>query len=356
MLLQELEKRKLIHPPRWLADNCIYLTYMGSVAYGVSSDTSDCDVYGICIPKKVMVFPHLDGQILGFGNQQEVFNQWQEHHIVDVDAAAGKGKEYDFSVYSIVRYFQLCMENNPNIVDSIFTPLNCVIHISRIGNIIRENRRLFLHKGCYHKFLGYAHSQLSKIQNKKHVGLDDVLVFEEEHGIPNTTKLVDVQIEMKRRSMKQAINFTQLNDEALEKYHKLFSLMNSNSKRAENVKVEGFDLKFSYHLVRLADEAEQILTLGDLDLTRAAEHMKAVRRGEVSEEDLRNWFSERERTLERLYSESKLQHTPPQEKIKALLLNCLEEHYGSLENCITTVDSSLEALKSIRKILDNLNM
>lgn len=26
MLLQDLEKKKLIHPPEWLPDNCYYLT------------------------------------------------------------------------------------------------------------------------------------------------------------------------------------------------------------------------------------------------------------------------------------------------------------------------------------------
>ena len=40
MLLQELENKNLIHPPEWLSHNCHYLSIMGSVAYGVSSDTS----------------------------------------------------------------------------------------------------------------------------------------------------------------------------------------------------------------------------------------------------------------------------------------------------------------------------
>ena len=34
-----------LHPPSWLPDNLCYETMMGSVAYGVSSDTSDVDVY-----------------------------------------------------------------------------------------------------------------------------------------------------------------------------------------------------------------------------------------------------------------------------------------------------------------------
>lgn len=44
-----------VHPPGWLCDNLCYETMMGSVAYGVSSDSSDMDVYGICVPPKDVV-------------------------------------------------------------------------------------------------------------------------------------------------------------------------------------------------------------------------------------------------------------------------------------------------------------
>ena len=33
------------HPPGWLCDNLCYETMMGSVAYGVSSDSSDMDFF-----------------------------------------------------------------------------------------------------------------------------------------------------------------------------------------------------------------------------------------------------------------------------------------------------------------------
>jgi predicted nucleotidyltransferase len=126
--IQELEKRKLIKPPRWLATNVMYETIMGSKAYNVSSDSSDMDIYGFCIPTKELVFPHLAGEIMGFGKQKERFDQFQQHHIFDDDALGGDGREYDVQIFSIVKYFQLAMENNPNLIDSLFTPQNCVLH------------------------------------------------------------------------------------------------------------------------------------------------------------------------------------------------------------------------------------
>ena len=297
MILVDLQKQGLIQPPPWLPMNTHYLALMGSVAYGVSSDTSDMDLYGFAFPPKEMVFPHLTGEILGFGNQIKRFEQWQQHHV-KVELPNGSERNYDFSVFSIIKYFQLCMENNPNMVDSLFVPQNCVLHCTAVAQMVRDNRTIFLHKGSYHKFLGYAHSQLHKMSTKN-----------PEPG----------------------------------------------SKRAALVEAHGFDTKFAYHLVRLSDECDQILTTGDLNLQRAKEHMKAVRRGEVTEEELRKWFAERERSLEQAYKDSKLPHTPDEAKIKALLLQCLEHHYGSLDKMgYVAPDAAMTALRAISEIAEKV--
>src|SRR5437899_3621479 len=108
----ELERRGLIRPPRWLGGNAHYLTVMGSVAYGSSADTSDVDVYGFCIPPKEVIFPHLAGEVVGFGTPKKRFSQWQQHHVDDPSALAGEGRRYDLTVYNVVDYFQLLMKNN----------------------------------------------------------------------------------------------------------------------------------------------------------------------------------------------------------------------------------------------------
>ena len=138
----QVNARELIRPPSWLADNVAYETIMGSEAYGVSSDSSDRDIYGFAIPPRDVVFPHLAGELVGFGRQHHRFDQFQEHHIMDVGAEI----QYDIQIFSIVKFFSLLMENNPNIVDSVFTPTECVIHCTAVGNMVRENRKLFLHK------------------------------------------------------------------------------------------------------------------------------------------------------------------------------------------------------------------
>ncbi len=293
--LQRLTDRGLAKPPRWLPGNVQYETIMGSVAYGVSSDTSDMDVYGWAIPPKEDIFPHLRGEVLGFGRQAKRFEVYQEHHIDDRDALGGRGRSYDLAIFGIVKFFQLALDNNPNIIDSLFTPATCVLHCTRVGNLVRENRRLFLHKGAWPKFKGYAYSQLHKLAIKEPPG-----------------------------------------------------------KRAELVAEHGFDTKFGYHVVRLIGEVEQILMEGDIDLQRNNETLKAIRRGEWTEERLRQWFADKESQLERVYAESTLAATPDEPRIKALLLSALEEHYGTLEGCIVDPDRAVAALRNIQAELERV--
>jgi predicted nucleotidyltransferase len=293
--LQRLTDRGLIKPPRWLPGNVQYETIMGSVAYGVSSDTSDVDVYGWAIPPKDDLFPHLRGEVPDFGTPRPRFEQYQEHHVEDRDSLAGHGRSYDLTIYGIVKFFNLAMENNPNVIDSLFTPVNCVLHSTRVGNLVRENRKLFLHRGAWPKFKGYAYSQLHKISIKQPQG-----------------------------------------------------------KRAELVETHAYDVKFAYHVVRLLSEVEMILVEQDIDLQRNNEQLKAIRRGDWTEERLRDWCADKETHLERAYAESTLRATPDESKIKALLLNCLENHYGSLEGCVVNPDRAVAALRNIQAELERV--
>ena len=264
---------------------------MGSIAYGATSDSSDIDIYGITIPPKEDIFPHLRGEIVGFGRQKKRFDQWQEHNITTQDDK----KTYDFSVYSIIKFFNLAMKNNINILDSLFVPQRCIVYTTQVGNLIRENRKLFLHKGSYHSTKGYAYQQLHKMKTKKP----------------------------------------------------------TEGKRKEDVDKYGMDLKFAYHIVRLLGEAEQILIEGDLDLERNSEQLKSIRRGEWKFEEVENYFTTKERELETVYKTSKLQHSPDEKQIKNLLLKCLEHHYGSLDKMVAKETTGQEVLNAIQGVIDN---
>ena len=139
---------------------------------------------------------------------------------------------------------------------------------------------------------------------------------------------------------------------------KLLYVASIKSKREEGVAIYGYDLKFAYHVVRLLNEIEQILIENDLDLERNREQLKSIRRGEWTEEQIIKYFESKEKDLEKIYSESKLQHSPNENKIKSLLLECLEMHYGNISNVIEAnipieqILSDMEKyIKRLRKII-----
>lgn len=289
--IRKINDKGLIQPPKWLTDNVHYEVITGSVSYAVSSDTSDMDVVGFAIPPKSYIFPHTEGEIMGFGTPLERFEQYQQHHVMDKE----ENQEYDFTIYSIVKYFNLCMENNPNMVDTLFTPQRCVLFASKIGQVVRDNRKLFLHKGSYHKFRGYAYAQLDKIDKGSN---------------------------------------------------------KSNPKRQESIEKFGYDVKFAYHVVRLALEGEQILREHDLNIEQNSEILKSIRRGEWSIEKIKNWFNTKELLLEELYSSSTLQLRPNEEAIKRVLVTCLENHYGDLSKAVVMQNEGDVLAKEMMQLLN----
>ena len=126
------------------------------------------------------------------------------------------------------------------------------------------------------------------------------------------------------------------------------------SKRYKDVQQHGFSTKFAYHLVRLLNEAEEILLEHNLTLDRNREQLKSIRRGEWTAEQIKNYFEKKEGELETAYTKSTLRHSPDEAAIKRLLLECLEEYYGSLENCVEIPDAERQALREIDAALEKV--
>jgi hypothetical protein len=212
--------------------------------------------------------------------------------------------------------------------------------------MVRERKRLFLHKGCFHKFKGYAFSQSKKMRTKSLKYLDELEKMEDELGIARSTTL------------EQAWNLSKKNtgvdDDLLGEYVKLYQKMVKAGKRSERCKIHGFDSKFGYHIIRLVSECEEILETGNLTLDEKGrrEHMKAIRRGEWTLDQIDDYFQQKEKHLEDLYQKSSLPYGPDEEEVKTLLLNCLEHHYGSLDSCVVREDQAVRALRQISEILE----
>lgn len=286
MILHQMQKAGL-DMPSWLPDNTIFLSMVGSQAYGTANKESDNDLYGICLPKRHVLFPGLKGVIPGFDRNVESFDQFRAERIIF------KNQEYDITIFNIVKIFRLMADANPNAVELLFTSTDCVLHSTAIGQLIKQNRKLFFSKKMLHTFLGYSYAQLNKMGGKK------------------------------------------------------------EGKRVKLVEQHGFDTKHAMHLVRLLLELEDVLTTGDLNLRKNSELLKAVRDGQWSQEKIVEFFTQKERYLNELYEKSNLPHTPREKEIKDLLITCLEKHYGPLDD-VVNVDKHEIALMKIKEIVDNV--
>jgi predicted nucleotidyltransferase len=161
MNIEQLKEKKLI----------IFEGIVGSKAYGTSLPTSDIDIKG------VFVQPLED--ILGFGYIEQVNDE-----------------KNDTVYYEIKRFLELLKTNNPNILELLNLPSDCVVYKDPIFNLITDNYKLFLTKKCRDTFASYALQQIKKArgQDKKQNWekdkvtrkevLDFVYVIEGEKSIP----------------------------------------------------------------------------------------------------------------------------------------------------------------------------
>ena len=122
----------------------LYLTVRGSNAYGTNIPTSDIDFAGVFIQS------HDD--ILG------------NKYIEQINDSTN-----DTVIYELRRFLELCGTNNPNILELLNTPSDCIIYKNDIFDSVLEHKDDFLTKICSGSFGGYAKTQIGKAkgQNKK---------------------------------------------------------------------------------------------------------------------------------------------------------------------------------------------
>jgi hypothetical protein len=192
---------------------------------------------------------------------------------------------------------------------------------------------------------------------KTHKNAEEMWKFEQEHAIPHHIKLSAVTQEVEARGkvgIKINEDLGHLNTPDLVQYQSMYYKFMEQSSRFEMVKIHGVDVKFLYHVLRLIDESEQVILEGTINLQRAKEAMKSIRRGEWTLEDMHRWVMEKEIALEAAYVNCKLPEEPPEKPLHALLLNCLEAHFGSLDKCVQKVGVAEDALRNIDQILEQI--
>lgn len=122
----------------------IFEGIVGSQSYGIATPESDVDKKGVFIQD--------EDSILGFGYVEQVNDD-----------------KNDQTFYEIRRFLQLIGQNNPNILELLNLPEDCIVYKHPIFDMILENKEKFITTVCRNSFGGYAVEQIKKARglNKK---------------------------------------------------------------------------------------------------------------------------------------------------------------------------------------------
>ena len=132
MTLEELKK----------SGNIIFECISGSRAYGLQTPASDTDIRGVFIlPKEQFYSLEYVGQINNETN--------------------------DIAYYELRKFIELCAKNNPNILEMLNVPEDCILYKDPLFDTIKKE--YFLSKLCKNTFANYAFTQIKKARglNKK---------------------------------------------------------------------------------------------------------------------------------------------------------------------------------------------
>lgn len=351
MTIQNLKSQNLI----------LFEVISGSKSFGLHTPASDTDIKGVYyLPKE---------KFFGLDYIPQISNETN-----------------DAVYYEIGRFVELLLKNNPNILEILATPDDCILYRHPLFEKLKMED--FLSKLCKETFAGYAVTQIKKARglNKKIVNpmprekkslLDFCYVLEgyntvalplflaekdwqqEQCGLinlPNSKGMFalfydatgtlgykgiiqkETSNEVALSSISKAempIAYLSCNQDGYSKYCKEYTeywdwIEKRNEDRYNTNQLHGknYDSKNMMHTIRLLQTAEQILSTGKLNIRVSnREELLAIKAGEKEYDDLMNLADELMACIERLYGLSSLPERPEEEKAIATLIEIRENLY-----------------------------
>lgn len=300
---------------------------VGSHLYGLNTENSDEDFSGIFIPDIEYVY--------GFKTCDEV-----DLSIVNkLENGKNSKNAIDRKFYNIRKFFKLAIECNPNIIEQLFATPENIVFINDIGKEILSNRKMFLHKGLYQKFIGYAMSQKRMIQVKKDNfdNLELAQEFLEQHEPTTLLTMLEKHEQFKKlfKSEKESNLTYYVGDMQVNKNQtvkkaiwELEKRIGEKTNRKELIRKFGYDTKFSYHLIRLLLEGKELLQTGNLEFPIYNKKLLLdIKNGLWSLEQVLTYADQIEYDLKNALIESKLPSNPNYKFVEDLLIKIMKEYY-----------------------------
>lgn len=116
---------------------------VGSHAYGTATSTSDRDVRGVFLRPLA-----------------------ERLTLAQLPDEVGQEKPEDVKFYELAKFLSLAKDCNPNIVELLFVPDDCVLFCDERFRRVLAMRDAFVSKKAYHTFSGYAYAQIKKAKGE----------------------------------------------------------------------------------------------------------------------------------------------------------------------------------------------
>lgn len=241
-------------------DNCLLFFRVGSVMYGTNiPDKSDTDYLGVFMPT--------EDYTLGLKKVEQV-------EFRTNNTCSGKrntAEDIDCTLYSLPKFVQLLLNNNPNTLETLFVPENCQLYVHPLGQRLLDAKGLFLSMKAYHSFKGYSHTQIERLKR----------------GIVST------------------------------------------SGRQDLIQKFGYDTKMASHALRLYLEANELLSTGRITLPlKENQLVLTIKKGNWTNEQFCEKCGELENLCDDLYKNTTLPHGPDHEAVNQLLISMQKEYNG----------------------------
>jgi hypothetical protein len=194
---------------------CILKGYRGSIAHDTYEENTthdDKDIMGIFVSPPDVIF--------GIREMETI------ERMIDDKLSEKKLVVWDIVYYSLKKYLNLVLKQNPNVLSLLWIEEKHYIKRTGLGQLLINARLKMLSKQCYKSFSGYAHGQLHRMTHHQPTG-------------------------------------------------------QMGAKRKELVERFGYDVKNAAHLIRILKMGVEALTLGELIIARPDNNMLLeIKRGE----------------------------------------------------------------------------
>lgn len=345
----------------WVKENglLIFEAVVGSKAYGLDTATSDTDIRGIFVLPKELYYS-LD-------------------YISQVN-----NNTNDIVYYELRKFMELLSKNNPNILELLNIPDECILYKHAIMDKISSG--MFLSKLCEITFANYAYTQVKKayglekkilnpVEEERKSVLDFCYVYDENEAIPLSayleikgwqqnqvglsvvTHLKDCYnifysdtvryagIMRKENANEVALSsipqgevpvaMLYFNKDGYSVYCKKYKeywewVEKRNDERYNSTMAHGknYDAKNMMHVFRLLLMAKEIATERKINVRRKDRaFLLSIKEGKFEYDELLEKAGILKDELPLLYAQSSLQEMPDVEKINNLLVKMRKEYY-----------------------------